>query len=271
MRFNASKTDHFFFGVPPSASFGSFHCPNKDEGFSRGVLLCYPVGYEYISVHRVFRQLAIKLCNNGFNVLRFDYFGSGDSSGEMEQAGLQRWIEDIILAAKQLEQRANINRICAVGLRLGASMAVLAAKELNIIDSLVLWEPLINGKDYLNELLFSQEKGGQTEINCAEGNGLAAEVQIPHEFKGFLMSPLLVNDFQKIDLMSEPVRAKNVQYLTSAITPEQERYFCSLDDGKRYLTKAVINEQKLWLEEPYKALVPTQTLNSIVSWITNLT
>ena len=68
------------------------------------MVLCYPWGSEYIHAHRALRQLATRLSMAGFHTLRFDYFGTGDSAGEMEDADLGVWEDDIETAIEELKK-----------------------------------------------------------------------------------------------------------------------------------------------------------------------
>lgn len=74
----------FYFGTPDEPLFGIYHPPVSEPVRDVGVLLCYPIGHEYIVSHRFYRQLSIRLAEAGFHVLRFDYYASGDSGGECE-------------------------------------------------------------------------------------------------------------------------------------------------------------------------------------------
>ena len=56
---------------------------------------CQPLGHEYIRAHRTFNQLAAGLARAGFPVLRFDYSGTGDSSGADEMGSVKRWMADV--------------------------------------------------------------------------------------------------------------------------------------------------------------------------------
>ena len=47
-----------------------------------GVVIAGPIGYEWWSTHRTLRTLAERLADRGHTVLRFDYDGLGDSTGE---------------------------------------------------------------------------------------------------------------------------------------------------------------------------------------------
>src|SRR5690349_12729915 len=48
------------------------------------IVLCPPLGYEYMSAYRTWRLLAERLAALGFDVLRFDYDGTGNSAGVYE-------------------------------------------------------------------------------------------------------------------------------------------------------------------------------------------
>src|SRR5207249_11329319 len=48
------------------------------------------------------RQLAARLARLGLDVLRFDYYGTGDSAGQGEDATLHTCIEDVVRATEEL-------------------------------------------------------------------------------------------------------------------------------------------------------------------------
>src|SRR5437773_7734152 len=76
----AEKVVPFYFGSPDKLLFGCYHEPSLERRRKCAVVVCQPVGHEYINSHRALRQLAARLCDAGFPVLRFDYYGCGDSS-----------------------------------------------------------------------------------------------------------------------------------------------------------------------------------------------
>jgi len=81
----AEKVAPFYFGSPDKLLFGCYHEPTLGRRRKCAVVVCQPVGHEYINSHRALRQLAARLCDAGFPVLRFDYYGCGDSSGSREE------------------------------------------------------------------------------------------------------------------------------------------------------------------------------------------
>src|SRR5215467_5624104 len=96
----------FYFGGEGRKLYGCFHGPTQKGAPRCAVLICQPLGHEYVNSHRALRQLAVRLADAGIPVLRFDYFGCGDSSGEAEQGSITRWLEDVSTAVAELRTRS---------------------------------------------------------------------------------------------------------------------------------------------------------------------
>ena len=58
-----------------------WHHPARSAARDMGLVLCRPFGYEAICTYRSYTVLAEMLANDGFDVIRFDYQGTGDSAG----------------------------------------------------------------------------------------------------------------------------------------------------------------------------------------------
>jgi uncharacterized protein len=142
----------FFFGSSADPLYGVYHPAVQEGDEAMAAVLCYPMGIEYMRAHRAFRQLTTLLVRAGVHVLRFDYHGTGDSAGEGEEVSLDRWAEDVELAVGELKDNAGMDRISLVGLRLGGAVAAQAAARRTDIDRLVLWDPVVLGSAYLDEL-----------------------------------------------------------------------------------------------------------------------
>lgn len=137
----------FFFGDSRRQLFGAYDAP--PVGGRCGAVLCYPFAREYLLAHGTYRYLARALAGAGFHVLRFDYFGTGDSAGEPEAADATQWLDDIGVAIDELRDMAGVERVALVGLRYGAVLAAKAARMHRDVGRLVLWEPLTDGAGYL--------------------------------------------------------------------------------------------------------------------------
>ncbi len=144
-------TEPFYFGTEPRLLFGVYHPPAQFNAARPGVVLCYPMGQEYLRAHRAFLRLAEMLSGRGFPVLRFDYYGCGDSMGESEEGTPRQWTTDVSTAIEEL-QAADVAGIVLVGLRLGATLAALCGSQRDDVDGIVLWEPIMRGREYLTEL-----------------------------------------------------------------------------------------------------------------------
>jgi len=143
-----------YFGEPGQRLFGVLHQPaagadRKDAGW----LFCSAFAEERNQSHRHMVEWARVLCREGFWVLRFDYRGYGDSDGLFEQFTIDDYLADIRTAIAELERRAGVPCRGLCGLRLGATLAALTAPSLADAPMLILWEPVISGADYVDELL----------------------------------------------------------------------------------------------------------------------
>ena len=135
--------------------FGVLHKPESDD-LRGGVVFCHPFAEEKLWTHRVFVSFARELAKIGYAVLRFDYMGHGDSDGEFETSTVESRLLDINCAIDMLQSETkNINTVGLLGLRFGATLAAYAAEHRNDIDMLVLWEPVVDGERYMQEILRS--------------------------------------------------------------------------------------------------------------------
>jgi pimeloyl-ACP methyl ester carboxylesterase len=133
----------FHFGSRQRRLFGYYESAQANLSKERAVLLCHPMNNEQVFAYRTMRQLAARLVRAGFHVLRFDYFGTGDSYGETGEGDLAGWCADIETAIEELKDITGVTKVNLAGLRLGANMsAQVAALQPKVIGKLILWEPV---------------------------------------------------------------------------------------------------------------------------------
>lgn len=178
-----------FFGSSGRALFGIYHQPAPHNVRDAGIVLCYPGPQEYMRSHWAFRRLAGILSKSGFHVLRFDYFGTGDSSGETTEGNISQWKRDVGTAARELADMSGAKRLSMVGGRLGAVLAAQATLEGIHLKNLVLWDPVVIGKEYIAELralhqdLFPGTDGGFTKEGVTELLGYPFPAQVMSEIE----------------------------------------------------------------------------------------
>ncbi len=121
------------------------------------IVLCPPIGYEYMSAYRTVRILAERLAALGFDALRIDYLGTGnstgsDSTGDNAQPDrAEAWRRSVVCAISEARRLAGSDAIAVVGVRAGALVALHAIPEIGVVDRLVLWSAFPSGQAYLRE------------------------------------------------------------------------------------------------------------------------
>jgi alpha-beta hydrolase superfamily lysophospholipase len=138
----------FFFG-PDAGLFGMYHAPAVPA--RRAMLMCAPLGQDLIRCHRLYRQLAQSLAEEGVAVLRFDYHGTGDSAGDSAEVDWEQCMRDAATASAELRRRAGVDRVIAFGARLGGSVALAAAEQARFTE-VIAWDPVLDGDRYVAEL-----------------------------------------------------------------------------------------------------------------------
>src|SRR5262249_31077474 len=117
-----------FFGAPGQELFAWFHAASDSRRRGAAVVCCPPFGFEYTSVYRTWRVLAERLAGEGFDVLRLDYPGTGNSTRALGESGVVgAWVESVgeaVAEARRLRPRAAVGLL---GVRLGAVLAASAA------------------------------------------------------------------------------------------------------------------------------------------------
>lgn len=244
----------FYFGPSERALFGSYHPPVGEQPLPSGVVLCYPFGREYLRAHRAFRQLAIQLARAGFHVLRFDYYGTGDSAGESDDGDLDTWRENVSVAADELKDTAGVGRVSLVGLRLGATVAFRAAVARDDVDDLVLWNPIVRGAAHTDELF-----AANVEWATSQGGG-------PASIWGFPMTGQLQAGVRGVDLLAEDLPGARRVHL---VVSEEKADYTALAERMRTHGRALEYRHVPatgWSEtdEVVTALVPTALVHDIV-------
>ncbi len=135
--------------------FGVVHQPVGTPSGAAWVF-CHPFAEEKLWAQRVYVSFARTLAARGAWVLRFDMMGNGDSEGQFSAASVDTMLSDIDCAIRYLEGVSGISvSIGLLGLRLGATLAALAAERSQKVGTLVLWEPIVDGARYMQEMLRS--------------------------------------------------------------------------------------------------------------------
>ena len=242
-----------YFGPVDARLFGCYHAAQGAPP-TVGVLLCNPMGHEYMACYRTVRQTAVRLAQAGAPALRFDFYGSGDSAGESSEGSPSRWLRDIALAAAELQSHQRGGTVL-VGLRLGATLALEYLQGAKSIETraLILWDPVVHGEAYVAELTALQ----------AERYGRADD----EEILGFPFTDRLRGELERINLLKVQRTARRVLIIETVAASAETRAL-----GERLEALGATVEHRtmagtaMW-HEPNKASVPANVIQSIVAWV----
>ncbi|MGQ9661283.1 MAG: alpha/beta fold hydrolase [Kiritimatiellia bacterium] len=198
---------------------GMLYLPSQSESVG-AALFCHPLFEERKSAHRVMVETARACSAAGLLVLRFDYTGTGDSSGNFTDCSLAMWLQDMRTAVEFLRHCADGLPLGLLGVRAGATMAVCFATGLfhlpastsmlpterstHGISFLTLWEPILKGSDYLQELFRKK----LIKEMMTTGSGRTTKTRILRELSqgravdldGYALSATLYHDLTRLEL-----------------------------------------------------------------------
>ena len=174
--------------------FGWLHQPAMLSDGAAGVVLVSPLGRDARCAHRPMRLLADRLARAGYPALRYDHLGQGDSLDLVDNGdAFTAWIAGVTAAAEHLKSLTGVARTVLGGVRLGASLAALAATDAGV-DGLMLFAPVVSGKAWLRELRLSGAMSGTTSARAEQAGGLEAD--------GLTLSPSTVKALSAMDVRS---------------------------------------------------------------------
>ena len=153
------------------------------------------------------RRLAARqsrlLAAHGWQVLQIDLGGCGDSSGELVEASVVQWRQDLRDAMAWLEERHDSGPIVLWGLRLGALLAVDLSRSLPGVSRLVLWQPVTDGARFLTQFLRMalatdfEQAGARPEI-AGLRQQLAQRGTL--EIAGYTLSAALAREIEQLQM-----------------------------------------------------------------------
>jgi alpha-beta hydrolase superfamily lysophospholipase len=250
----------------PLLGFWHEHAHARDGASTRGlaVVLCNPLGYEGMSVHRTYRHLAERLAHRGFFALRFDYDGTGNSAGRSDDPGRVRaWLDSIKAAVDEARSLSGVHQVALFGIRFGATLAAQAAAEQGDIECLIQWAPIVSGRVYTRELRALRMLNA-TKIPAPQ------PVDGGEDVAGYFLSSETLADLSALDLLS----TANPGARRALVLPRNERAF----DETRLVehlnargTDARLCQDasygRMMRDDPYETVVPIATLDVIADWL----
>lgn len=258
------------FGGPSREMVGVHQAAAGGNAPRARFLLCRPLGQEAVRTAAIYRVVGERLARQGCESLRFDYHGTGDSPGHEDAQSLNGWLDDTLAAHEQLSNGAEAPVIW-FGMGLGATLALRAAlRARKAPERLVLWEPVLDGPTYVNQL----KEGHRRELlrtfrvpwaRLLE-SGRATEPSLPGDILGFHVGLQLADDLQNMrDVQIAPALRRGLRVLC-ALGAEQHKHLADLELHPR-LELHTIGQTTDWMSSQAMgtAIVPPDLLKTVLS------
>lgn len=244
-----------WFGPTDRPLLGWLHRPvgHRARG---GVILCPPFAAEMNFSHYLLRVLARRLASAGLAVLRFDYDGTGQSAGEVnDPLRKEAWTASVVHAGERLRAEG-VPWLAGIGLRMGATLLAQAAADACELDVVLLWDPCLSGRTFLKEHVALQS------TVCSEPVD-----ELGVEIPGYLLTPETVAAVRELELpQARGGHAGRTLVLLDGSRPQNGRIRRRLgEDGvewREYAEEAMVLDIG---ERQYTLPVPI--IDEIVAWV----
>lgn len=193
----------FYLPAAAGQRFCLFHQPDAQTARRGAVVYVHPFAEEMNKSRRMAALQARALAAAGYAVLQIDLHGCGDSSGDFGDASWESWIEDVVLAYAWLQQHSD-GDLWLWGLRSGCLLVGEAAARISQPCKLLLWQPVVSGKQFLQQFLRLKLAG---EMLGGDGKGVMDRLrdQLAQgesvEIAGYLLSPGLASGLERAELL----------------------------------------------------------------------
>jgi alpha/beta superfamily hydrolase len=132
-----TKTETVWIDCEKARLYAEIYIPNHVP--APAVLICHGMDVQGFHYLKIYRQLAKRLCEDGFVSLVFDFRGVGKSGGHFDYGFGEQ--QDVRCAIDYLVSRSEVipNRVFVVGHSLGGAVSLYALQNETRVKGLVLW------------------------------------------------------------------------------------------------------------------------------------
>ncbi len=199
---------------------GWFHPPSSGSTGGTAILLCAGVSDDFCNGYRPFRLLAQHLAAAGYPALRFDYPGTGDSADPSLSNLWQAWQRSLTAAADFLLARTGAERLILIGLRIGGTLAAMAAAQRDDVAGLALIEPCLTGRSYVSQLVTAARlRGAQRQDGSIEVGELVFTTECLEQMRATELAQLVLPAALPVAIFSRTAEEKITTRLTLWQTP----------------------------------------------------
>lgn len=197
----------FFLPTPGGPLFAVLHRPADSVPLRGHVLVVPPFNEEMNRCRSMVTLQARELAQRGFATLLLDLHGTGDSAGEHGDARWAIWLDNLRAALAWLAARPG-GCVALLGIRLGAILAAeVIATTTGAPVTLVLWQPVVDGKIHMNQFLRVRMAAQLDRPDLPKETTASMRKQLEAgesiEVAGYELHPQLVRDIDAANLVKQ--------------------------------------------------------------------
>jgi pimeloyl-ACP methyl ester carboxylesterase len=254
------RPDGVFFQSGERPRFGWVHTPAVANGV--GLVIVPPFGYEAICAHRSLRHLAEAAAHAGMIAVRFDLDGTGDSAGhDLDSGRLDAWLASIADAC-DLARARGADRLVIAGVRLGATLAAVAATKRGDVAGVIAIAAVATGKALVREGRALQMQLGL----AAAPAGVAAPPEDIHEQVGFALTAETRTALSALDVIKLGKPAPAVLVIDRDDMPANEKWLAALSAAGAEVEHARLPGYVEMMLDPHRAVVPVKIVEAAVAF-----
>jgi hypothetical protein len=144
---------------------------------------------------------------------------------------------------------------------------MMVGAERGDIEGMVLWEPVLSGTVYIEELTILHQERARHSLGEVREETINER---PTEILGFPLTGLMLADLQKIEVFSIRNKpANDILIIASSEEAGQRRLGEHLKSLNVNVEHQYLPSPNIWIEKN-KTVVPNQILKAVVSWISRV-
>ncbi|HSQ81016.1 MAG TPA: hydrolase 2, exosortase A system-associated [Casimicrobiaceae bacterium] len=205
------KLEAFYLPSSEGRRFCVLHEPAEPGAGEGAILYVHPFAEEMNKARRMAALQSRALAAAGWTVLQIDLAGCGDSEGDFGDASWQGWVADVREAAFWLGEHSG-RTPWLWGLRTGSLVATAAAAALPSVPGLLFWQPVLSGRQFLQQFLrlkVAAQILGSAEAERVDTRELRERLSRGQgvEVAGYALSPALAEGLEAAEFSPVPGEA----------------------------------------------------------------
>ncbi len=272
----AAPETPFFFESDDRPCYAVSHAAAQSRKGAPVLVHVHSLGIEQLTLYRQEVLVARASAARGIPALRYHSRGHGDSAGDFAAVSLARLVTDARHAADEAKRRSGATRVAWLGVRFGALVAALAARERTDTAGFALWEPVLKPADHfraqLRFLLFSRIAGGVRPEATADQLLAQARAGGEVDVNGYLLHREILESSDGASLADAlagtrvPVLLAQVQQ-RAKLSPGFEALCTALRAGGAAVSTALIHEEPGYQNIANPAWESPPLTRAILEWL----